>query len=492
MDDLLRANRSVTALAALLSLSSACTEESAGGNGTETDTDTASAESSGTSTTGSTSASSASTGAIPPDDTQTTGDITGPTTGDTAEETDTDAETGSTSTGEESECPHPLYAALDLCALPGEGGGFCGVYESPVLPTTRRSVTIASSGSQAADDLLEACGTPGTAVEVPNSAGHLPVITLGGVDDCDILLGDAVTTDTLLIGGLPGPTLAPSHRLRIRGGKVATVAVNEETTDITFDGVVIDNGFRPTAERLNKGIVLYSGDAEDSVVNRFAVVNSIIRAVEGPADPGGSTHGFAYIGSRARNVLFANNNVVTAGNHDSWGFRVGGGCNALFVDNSVRVSFHKFIRFNDDDTDYAYVRGGVWMRESTINPQGIDPADSFTELQGDHSTNHVYIHDPEIHMLATGLFSFGAAANSGNAGSSWEVRNIAWHASSPDLVNDEVLTQLQGYCVEGAECDYGIGTHTYVYDDELTLPEDPWRDLPDVTPSNPDALPITP
>ncbi|MBL4689120.1 MAG: hypothetical protein JKY37_31295 [Nannocystaceae bacterium] len=433
-------------------------------------------------------------GSGPGSATSTAASSWGPATGD--DDTDTSGssgdESGSTSTGEESECPHPLYPSLDLCALPGDGGGFCGAYESPILPTTTRTVTIQSAGSQAADDLLDACSTPGTAVDVPNSAGHIPVITLGGVDDCDVSLGDAVTTDTLVIGGLAGPVLAPSHRLRIRGGKIATVAINEETTDVTFDGTVIDNGFRPTAERVNKGIVLYSGDGPDSVVNRFAIVNSIIRAVEGPVDPDGSTHGFAYIGSRARNVLFANNNIVTAGNHDSWGFRIGGGCNALIVDNTVRVSFHKFIRFNDADTDYAYVRGGIWMREATVSPEGINLSDTFTELQGDHSTDHIYIHDPEIYMLATGPLSFGAAPNAGNAGHSWEVRSIEWHATSPTIVNDEVLGQFAQYCVAGADCDYGIGSHTYTYDPELALPEDPWRQLPTVSPSNPDELPITP
>lgn len=479
---------------AILSLSLAC----AGAPDADGETDSVSGDAStggSADTSGSTSGISASTAPTETGSTQASGSsgVATSTTGDDTGSADTGTdESGSTSTGEESECPHPLYPALDLCALPGEGGGSCGGYESPTLPTTRRSVTIQSSGTQAADDLLEACSTPGTAVEVPNSAGHLPVISLGGVDDCDVLLGDAVTTDILIIGNLPGPTLAPSHRVRIRGGKLATVAVFEETTDLTFDGVVIDNGFRPTAERVNKGVVLYSGEAADSVVNRFAVVNSIIRAVEGPPTEGGSTHGFAYIGSRARNVLFANNNVVTAGNHDSWGFRVGGGCNALFVDNSVRVSFHKFIRFNDNDTDYAYVRGGIWMRESTLNPQGIDPADTFTELQGDHSTNHVYIHDPEIYMLATGLFSFGAAANRENAGSNWEVRNIQWHATSAELVNDEVLSQFEENCAAGAACDYGIGSHTYDYDPALALPENPWRQLPTLSPSDPDQLPITP
>jgi hypothetical protein len=44
--------------------------------------------------------------------------------------------------------------------------------------------------------------------------------------------------------------------------------------------------------------------------------------------------------------------------------------------------------------------------------------------------------------------------------------------------------------VDGATCDYGIGTHSYEHDDALELPSEPWHDLPGVAESDPDALPV--
>ncbi len=426
------------------------------------------------------------------------GDASGPESGpDSDGSTSGSAESGETgepdgTTGSASECPHPLYADLDLCDLPGEGGAAaCGPYAPPTLPNTTRTVTIESSGNQAALDALAACETPGTAVEIPNAAGRIGALTLGGVDDCDVLLGDEVIVDFLLFGQLPGPMRAPSHRVRVRGGKIASVSSAPESSDITLDGVTIDNGVMPSASRGGSGIVLHS-DGDDSSVERFAVVNSVVRAVEGVPDEQGATHGIGYLGPRARNVLFANNNIVTAGNLNSWGFRVGGGCNVLIVDNTVRVSFHKLVRFNDADTDYVYIRGGTWMREFTADPFGNENNDAFKELAGDWRTDHIYIHDPVVYLLAPGPVAFGAFANPQNAGATWETRGIEWHALDPSVVSDEYLSQHEGYCTPGASCDYGLGSNTYAYDPALALPDDPWRALPTVPVSNPDMLPVEP
>lgn len=427
-----------------------------------------------------------------PDTWAATGGASDPdTSGDGSESESTD-ESGTDTADPPAACPHPLYAGLDLCELPGPGGGdSCGPYEVPTLPSTTRAITIDSTGTQAALDALEACGTPGTAVEIPNGAGRIGALTLGGVEDCDITLGHDVVVDFLVFGQLPGPMRAPSHRVRVRGGHIGSVWSAPDSSDIVLDGVTIDNGVIPTSERNNSGIVLHS-DGPGSVVDRFAVVNSIVRAVEGEPDEQGATDGIGYLGARSQNILFANNNIVTAGNHNSWGFRVGGGCNVLLVDNSVRVSFHKLVRFNDADTDYVYIRGGTWMREFTVDPFGNPNNDAFKELGGDWRTDHVYIHDLSVYLLAPEPVAFGASANTGNADSTWETRGIAWHALDETVVSDAYLTEHEGYCTPGASCDYGVGTNSYGYDPALSFPADPWRQLPTLPISDPDDLPIQP
>ncbi|MEM6997265.1 MAG: hypothetical protein AAF721_42565 [Myxococcota bacterium] len=398
-----------------------------------------------------------------------------------------EASSGDT-TGASAECPHPLYPGLDLCALPGDGGGACGAYESPALPTTTRTVTIQSTGAQAATDLIAACETPGTAVDVPNGAGRIGVVTLGGFEDCDITLGLDVTVDALVFGLQPGPTPLPSTRIRVRGGKIGSVSSNANSSDLVLDGVMIDNGALPLAERGGSGVVLH-GDGDDGV-ERFAVVNSIVRAVDAPPDENGATHGIAYLGARARDVLFANNNIVTVGNLNSWGFRVGGGCNTLIVDNTTRVSFHKLVRINDADTDYVYIRGGTWMREATVSPFGGEINDSFKELNGDWSTDNVYIHDTAVYLLSGQPVTFGAAANEGNVGHLWEARGIEWHVVDESVISDAGLEDREASCTPGALCDYGIGTHTYAYDPALSFPTDAWRELPELPVSDPDMLPL--
>lgn len=411
--------------------------------------------------------------------------------GDGSDGSDNDSD-GGDSTGATADCPHPLYPGLDLCDLPGDGGGVvCGAYEPPELPNTTRTVTIESTGQQAALDVLDACQTPATAVEVPDAAGRIGALTLGGVDDCDVTLGDDVIVDFLLFGQNPGPMHAPSHRVRVRGGHIASVSSAGGSTDLVLQGVTIDNGVVPSDQRGSSGIVLHN-DGPDSVVERFAIVDSIIRAVPGIPDENGATHGIGYLGALPRNVLFANNNIVTAGNLNSWGFRIGGGCNVLLIDNTVRVSFHKLVRLNDADTDYVYIRGGTWMREATVDPFGNANNDAFKELNGDWRTDHVYIHDPVVYLQPQDPVAFGAANNPGNADTMWEARGIEWHAVNESVVSDAYLTEHAGYCTPGADCDYGIGTHSYHYDPALTFPEDPWRELPGLPEDNPDLLPVEP
>ncbi len=386
--------------------------------------------------------------------------------------------------------PHPLYPPLDLATLPGSGGAASGPYTPPALPTTSREVTVGTTGAQAGTDLMAACDTPGTAVDVPDAAGRIGVINIGNVEDCDITLGPAVVIDFLVVGSLPGPAHAPSHRVRIRGGQIGSVLVIGGSSDLVFDGVAINNGVVPSAGRSAGGIYMPPGEGPDEVVERFAVVRSFIRLVAMPVGP--DLDGAAYLGVRARDVFFADNNVVTAGNRNSWGFRIGGGDNALIVDNTVRVSFHKFVRMNDNPVDYVYIKGGIWMREETLTSGGALLADSWAQLTGS-TTDQVYVHDPVAYLMPDLSASFGAAIDAAQDGRLWEARRIEWHARSANAMDDAHLQILVDACAGvGAICDYGIGTHTYEYDPALSFPADPWRDLPTFDDDDPDNLPVEP
>lgn len=388
--------------------------------------------------------------------------------------------------------PHPLYPALDLDALPGAGGGARGAYQSPTLPTTTRTVTVTSTGMTAAADLLTACQTAGTAVTVPSGAGKVGVVNLGNVDDCDVTLGADVIIDFLYIGNLPGPTRAPAHRVRIRGGQLGSLFVAPQSTDLVLDGVILNNAVLAPAARAATGIYLINDDAQaDGFVDRFAVVNSIVRMVATLPSGSGDTDGNAFLGAKARNVLFANNNVVTAGNRNAWGFRFGGGDNLLLVDNTVRVAFHKLVRLNDAPVDYLYLKGGTWMREATLTAGGLAINDSFAQL-GDDGADHIYLHDPIVYLLSDVVVGFGATSGPGQIGKSWEARRITWHAHSASVVSDAILQGYQDGCASGASCDYGLGTHTYAYDPGLTFPTDAWRTLPTISDGNPDHQPIAP
>ena len=386
--------------------------------------------------------------------------------------------------------PHPQYSALDLADLPGAGGGAVGAYAPPSPPSTTRSIIITEAGVEAGRALMTACETPGTAVSVPDAAGYLGVVNLGDIEDCDIELGGGVVMERLIIGSLPGPQHAPASRLRVRGGQIATLFVAGGSTDLIFDGVAFNTGSVASSVRSSVGIHLGGGETQDEVVERMVVVNSFIRMLPVESQSG-VFEGAAFLGSRARDLLFANNNIVTAGNHDSWGFRLSGGDNILIVDNTVRVSFHKLIRLNDAPVDYVYVRGGTWIREDATTVEGLRPNDSFAQL-GSSGVDHIYIHDTEVYLLMDVRAGFGMISDPVQAGRSWQARRIAWHAPSEVAMSPDVLMSYQDACVPSAICDYGIDTHTFDYDPALVVPANPWRDLPSFSNDDPDALPIAP
>lgn len=391
-------------------------------------------------------------------------------------------ETGATS--------HPLYPPLDLATLPGPGGGPSGPYASPILPCTSRSVAISAIGAAAGGQLQNECAVDGSAVQVPSAAGRIGTINLGNVEDCDITLGASVVIDFLVIGSLPGPTHAPSHRIRIRGGQIGSVLAVGPSSDIVLDGVAINNGVVPSASRSSTGIYLPGGPAPADVIDRFAVVNSMIRMVAMAS--GNELDGSAQLSANARNLLFANNNIVTAGNRNSWGFRISGGDNVLIVDNSVRVSFHKLVRMNDAPVDYVYIRGGTWMRAATPTSSGQMLNDSFAQLSGS-TTDRIYIHDPTVYLLSDAPVSFGASVEAAQSGRSWQARGIAWHARAASVISASRLQMLQNLCTGvGGLCDYDADSHSYTLDPALAFPPNPWRNLPAFADDNPDSLPVEP
>jgi hypothetical protein len=265
--------------------------------------------------------------------------------------------------------------------------------------------------------------------------------------------------------------------------------VDPGSADIVFDGVTLNNAVLPPAQRSGTAIYLLNSGADH--VERFAFVNSVLRMLPTAADPAGNMDGCAYLAGGARNVFFANDNIVTAGNRNAWGFRIGGGDNFIIVDSTVRVSFHKLIRMNDGPVDYVYVKRGVWMRQDTLTVGGDMLNDSFAQL-GDLGTDQIFIHDPEVHLLAPWPVSFGAWNGPGQVGKAWEARRIAWHAVSASVISDAALGAAETNCAAGATCDYGLGTHSYAYDPGLGLPTDAWRSLPALAEDDPDALPAAP
>lgn len=384
---------------------------------------------------------------------------------------------------------HPLYPGLDLATLPGAGGSASGPYRPPVLPCTTRSVVVTGAGVAAANQLRTECAIPGSAVEVPSAAGRIGVFNLGHVEDCDITLGSEVVIDYLVIGSQPGPTHAPSHRIRIRGGQIGSMLVVGPSTDIVFDSVAINNGVVPSSNRPGAAIYLAPGPGSGQFVDGFAVVNSFIRML--PVASGADIDGAAHLSDRASNQFFANNNIVTAGNRNAWGFRFDGGDNLLVVDNTVRVSFHKLIRMGAQPVDYVYVKGGVWMREATSTAGGLMLNDAFAQLSS--TTDRVYIHGPEVYLLAPTQVSFGTSVGPAQSGRSWQVRDMVWHATTTNAVSAQWIQTLEGLCIGvGGLCDYGVATHDFHYDPALVFPVDPWRDLPDFANDDPDALPVMP
>jgi hypothetical protein len=380
-----------------------------------------------------------------------------------------------------------LYPALDLTALPGGGGGAFGPYQVPALPQTTQAITVTSSGEAARQELLNACMAGGAAVEVPNSVGRLGSLALGNALDCDITLGSEVILDSLSLGVIPGQGASPVARIRVRGGQIGNIGVNAGSTDIVFDGVTVNNAVNPVGSRNGLGIGLASPEGGFAAPDRVVFVNSIIRMVDVEMDPG-VFDGAGYIGT-GTNVMFAHNNIAASGNRNSWGFRLSGAQNFLIVDNVVRVPYHKLVRLNDADADYVYIRGGTWLRDDRLSYSGGESSDTWAQLGEDTYADNVFIHDPVVYLLPNMPPSFGQRITPVQAGRYWEARRIEWHVRSPDVMSDTIMRNQEDSCVDGAVCDYGVGTHQYIYDANLSFPAAPWHDLPNIAVDDPDLLP---
>ena len=386
---------------------------------------------------------------------------------------------------------HPQYPSFDLGELPGHRGGAIGPYEPPTAPVTTREVTITSTGEQAARDILAACQDDGTAVEVPAAVGALEVLNLGDVRGCDVRFDPAVRMHMLVIGSLVGPVHAPVTRLRIRGGQIGSLTVMGGSSDLIFDSVTINNGIQEPARRDGTGIYMPLGGSPAKPVRRMVVVNSFIRMVPVPHESG-STQGIGMLGSRMENILFANNNIVTAGNMNSWAFRLSGASNFLIVDNTVRVSFHKLVRMNTEPVDYVFISGGTWIRQDTAGVDGQRPNDSFQQLSGS-TTNNVFVRDTAVYSLPMTMMGFGMTRDAVQSGLRWEARRIQFFARDQSVISEERMERLAtSECPDGATCDYGADTHTYTYDPALRAPSNPWRDLPAFADDDPDNLPTLP
>ena len=383
--------------------------------------------------------------------------------------------------------PHPFWAALDLDTLPGDGGMPGQPYEVPTLPTTNQTITILTSGAQAVTDIKAAAALGNVEIIVPDSAGHLGAgLELGNYSDVDITFGPNVTCDGLSIGALPGEGDEPCFRIRIRGGHFGSLFAVGGSTDLVFDGVIFNNGIIQDPGGYHGRCIDFGN------LNRVVIVNCVLRTIPFENAPGDS-HGRCFVGE-GTNVLFAGNNIVTSGNHDSWGFRISGGGNFLIVDNVCRVPYHKLVRINDNFVDYVYIKGGLWLRGDTDSFSGAPANDLWAQLDtGGAACDHIYIEDTEVYMLSDQQPAFGQLGAAYQSGRIWETTNVHFHALNSTVISDTYLQQLENDTNSfGALSDYGIGTHTYSYDPALEFPADPWLDLPTITTDDPDTLPNWP
>jgi hypothetical protein len=388
--------------------------------------------------------------------------------------------------------PHPLYPALDLDTLPGSGGGAIGPYQPPTLPTTTRSVAITTVGPRPRATWRRPAPPPAPRSPSPTAPVASAPSIWATVDDCDLSLGAAVVIDLLYLGHLPGPTRAPSHRIRVRGGQLGAVVVDPQSTR---------SGPRRRGHQQRRraaGAARERGDLPD---RRPGARRRLRRAVRG--DQLDHPHGRDRARRRRqprRLRLPGRRRPRRVLRQQQHRHRRQPQLMGLPPERrrqrALRRQHRAGVVPQDDPherrpVDYVYVKGGTWMREATLTAGGLAINDSWAQL-GDLGTDHVYLHDPTVWLASSEPVVFGASPGPGQAGKRWEARRIAWHARSAAVVSDAHLQGLADTCAASATCDYGFGTHRYTYDPALTLPTTAWRDLPTIALDDPDQQPIAP
>ena len=345
--------------------------------------------------------------------------------------------------------------------------------QEPTPPTITRDITITSTGTQAARDMEGFLATPGTRVTVPSGRGNISGIRLGGVTDGEIVMATDVIAGQVDLGTNPSFGLEATTRLKWSGGRPGRIRTQNDVNDIIFDGTIFDNDSTQSDD-----MFFFIGGSN---INRFGVFNSMVRLVR-PADGDAA----AMLGL-CDNLMFANSNILTAApgpSNNSWGFRLAGCTNVAFVDVVPKIAGHKMIRFDSAPVTNVCVDGGIWMRELASNNDG----DTFKEIIATGGIDGVTLRNFDCYIEGgSQQIQIGRTFDSGGIGS-WSMSNINWFATDSSIVSDSILQTLQD-ADGGPNFDFGVGTHTYTYNNPNTLPSNPWNDLSAYMPeSNPENL----
>ena len=349
--------------------------------------------------------------------------------------------------------------------------------EQPTAPViTQPEVNITTTGSQAGTDIQNALATPGTKVIVPNSAGNVGSLWLGGVTDCELEMGLSVVVSQIVMGRTSGAVDDPTVRMKVTGGNIGYLRLYYDCTDIIMDGCIFENdqGFGVSGQT---EMFRFANSSASSYLNRFLVINSMCKLF---ADPQASFN----LGAFARNVMWANSNFSNSGNTvNAWGWRLGGATNWAWLDCAALVASHKMVRTDSDPVTNLFIDGGTWMREDSTNP------DAWAQIINSPVTG-VTIQNLDCWFAESGTDAIRVGFGSGSNNGTWTMRDINFYATNSSVVSNAVLNSAEGAAGSGTP-DYGgsSGTHTYTYNVPTTLPNDQWRNLPDLPNNgNPEAL----
>jgi hypothetical protein len=384
--------------------------------------------------------------------------------------------------------PHPFYPALDLATLPlFETEHF--TYEPPALPTVSGEPIVVHD----LHELRTACGT-GNPFDPPAESTNREILVesdlfgqgaaiLNG-SHCDISFAPDVRVDALYVHG--------SH-LRFRGGTFGHFHASEREDipvhDIILDGVVINTGIIPNEERAHCAMGFTD-------VNRFVIVNSLIRAASRTFEDG-SIDGCGFLVSRSHDVMFAHTNIATGeqATRNGWFARIEAGSNWLFIDLNVKVFQHKMMRISNDGQeavdgptfDYLVIRGGSWMHANTAE----------TVLNyGGGEIDHIYVEDVSFYLNRTTgdwpVVTFGDYSNGpdGTYTHRWWATNLHWYARDETVVSDDLLASREAGADPGEDLQYRLGSPTYTYQEDGPIQFADWQPIAGFEDPDPENLPL--